>query len=198
MSERIALLYEVGSSGTLIDSMAEVLARAGLSLAHPESGQAVVLDQEGEQSLASAAELRRLLEETGTVRFQWWFAKDHDVYCRVRREGDLHVIELGLEGSNATERALVGEVLQERFKAGNEASVGLVLDPEGVTEDYDWDRFFISREILDWSAVDLGFPDVLGVQRQDWDRLRNLPDHVRVVRVGSLVMAFLPHQPAER
>jgi hypothetical protein len=175
MAERKALIYETRGSVDVLESLCRTLGKVGLHLERPGSGHVMVLDREGEQCESSEGGLRRCLSAGGDVSFQWWFEWDHDVYCRVRREECVDVVELGMEGCSENELRVIGEALCERFVSGGVMSVGLVFDPCGLSEDYDWDLFFLGGEVLDWSSVRFGLPRMIGVSEASWERMRNLP-----------------------
>ncbi|AUX25661.1 hypothetical protein SOCEGT47_062100 [Sorangium cellulosum] len=151
------------------------MGKVGLHLERPGSAHVMVLDREGEQFESSECDLRRCLSAGVDVSFQWWFEEDHSVYCRVRREECVDVVELGMEGCSEDELRVIGEALCERFVSGGSVSVGLVFDPCGLSEDYDWDLFFLRGEVLDWSSVRFGLPKMIGVSGASWERMWNLP-----------------------
>lgn len=186
MAERTAFLYEIETSKDLLDSLCEDLAAVGLSLVHPRSGQVMILDPEGEQVPVSRQELREHIAQEAS--FQWWFAEDHDVYCRVRVARGVRIIELGMEGCNAAELAAIGGMLAQRFMRGASASIGLVFDPEGVSEGYDWDRFFLDHESVDWRDAEIGFPEMIGLSRSALERLEHVPTGATVSPGDELVL----------
>jgi len=193
MAERIALLYELGSAVDMLDSLERTLVPVGLRLTHPSSGRVVLLDDEGEPMEVAPEELRLRLLTERDVRFQWWFTGEHDVYCRVRQEGGIRIAALGMEGCSEAELEAIGTLLQDRFVSGGAASVGLVFDPQGATEDYDWDRFFVQKEELPVSAVPDRLPEALGVTKPDLGRLGNLLSRAAVLNEGSLVIVRPAH-----
>lgn len=173
MAERTARLYEAPESP--LESLCGDFAGGGLGLLHPRSGHVILLDGEGEQVEASKEELEQRIRAGTEVSFQWWLAEDHDVYCRIRVRQGVRILELGMEGCDAAELAAVGSVLERRFLRNMPKSMGLVFDPEGTTEGYDWDRFFLDQELLDWRSVQMHPPKMLGVPRQCLERLEHVP-----------------------
>jgi hypothetical protein len=186
MAERTALLYQMETSENAIDSLSEDFAAVGLSLVHPRSGQVMLLDDEGEQVPASKEELRGRI--ASSVSFQWWFAEDHAVYCRIRVSRGVRIIELGLEGCHPAELAAIGGMLGRRFMRGTPKSIGLVFDPEGVSEGYDWDRFFLDHESIDWRDAQIDFPEMIGISRPALERLEHVPADAKICTEDELVL----------
>ncbi|WP_284668052.1 hypothetical protein [Myxococcus sp. SDU36] len=193
MSERIVALYRFGVSEQVVTGLRGVLHRAGASLARPQDGRTFIIDAEGEQIPSPETSLLRLLREQREVAFQWWLGAQEDIYCRVRVMGEVIVVEFGLEGTSPQDRALVGEVLLEYVRNEREHVIAFIYDPEGVTEDRDWDDHFVRGEIIDWRHSDVGFPDVLVVRETIQFRLKNAPRNVeRVADDGLVVMTWRP------
>lgn len=188
MAERNALIYGRAWSTFSLDSLEKTLRLAGLSMVHPSTQLVMALDNQGEQFSLSLDDLRHAIGQEHGVSFQWWFADDHDVYCRIRGVGNISVVELGMEGCDLTELRGVRNALEGQFGQSDESSMGLVFDPQGVTEDYEWDRFFVRGEQLDTAAFSRGFPEVLGVRSCDFARVGHLPSDVVVTARDGLVI----------
>jgi hypothetical protein len=174
-----------------LGSLEKTLRSAGLSITHPSTHLVTVLDSQGDQFSLSLDAFRRALGQDHGASFQWWLADDHDVYCRIREVGGISVIELGMEGCSPTEIQGIRRMLEDFFGLSDESSVGLVFDPQGVAEDYDWDRFFVHRERLNAADLSRGFPEVLGVKLSDFERVDCLPSDALVVDKGSWVICSM-------
>ena len=188
MAERSALIYGQAWPMFSLDALEKMLRLAGLSMVHPSTQLVTGLDRQGEQLSLSPDELRQAVGLGHGVSFQWWFADDHDVYCRIRGVEGISVVELGMEGCDLTELRRIRSALERGFGLSDESSVGLVFDPQGVTEDYEWDRFFVRGEQLDAAAFSGGFPEVLGVRSFDFARVGPLPSGVVATARDSLVI----------
>ena len=188
MAERNALIYGRAWPMFPLVSLEETLRLAGLSIVHPPTQLVMALDSQGDQFSLSPDDLRHAVSQGNCVSFQWWFTDEHDVYCRIRGVGSVSVVELGMEGCGLAELRSIRSALEGRFGSSDESSVGLVFDPQGVTEDYEWDRFFVHGEQLDAAAFSRGFPEVLGVKSCDFERVGYLPSDAAVSIRGNLVI----------
>ncbi|WP_437620547.1 hypothetical protein [Sorangium sp. So ce1151] len=188
MAERTALLYENRSSVESLDSLCQTLGRVGLQLAHPGSRRVVMLGSEGQQIEGTLKDLMGRLSAECDVSFQLWFEEGHDLYCRIRRQGSTGVVELGMEGCFEDELNVLGKALREYFVSSRDTSIGFVFDPQGVAEDYDWDRFFLLGESLDWASVGFALPTMLGFLNSEMARVRGLPESAVVVHKDGLVI----------
>ncbi|MGK3963946.1 hypothetical protein WMF38_39430 [Sorangium sp. So ce118] len=192
MAERTALLYENRSSVESLDSLCRTLGQVGLQLAHPGSGCVVMLDTEGHRIEGTLDNLRSRLSVERDVSFQWWFEEDHDLYCRIRRQSSTGVVELGMEGCCEDELDVLGKTLREYFVSNLETSIGFVFDSQGVTEDYDWDRFFLLNESVDWSSVGFALPAMIGFLNSEMARVRALPESAIVVHEDGFIIVGGP------
>lgn len=188
MAERNALVYGRAAPRFSFGSLEGMLRSVGLSITHPSTHLVMVLDDQGDRAALSLDAFRDLLHQSHGASFQWWLADDHDVYCRIREVGDVCVVELGMEGCNPAEIQRIRDALEAQIGLSNEISIGLVFDPQGVTEDYEWDRFFVHGDRLCASDLPHGFPDVLGVELSAFGRITCLPSNVSVVSKGNWVI----------
>ncbi|APR80435.1 Hypothetical protein A7982_05782 [Minicystis rosea] len=186
MAERSIFLYEVREGADWLGSLERDLGRAGLHLKPPGSDLVTPYDDEGERLSMSEEELRRWVDAGHDARFSFWFAADHDVYCRIRESDGVTVIALGMDGCSRAEMESLRAAMEHRFLSRRTTSAGFVFDPDGVTEDYDWDRFFLAKERLDLSVENL--PEALGVTRAELGRLVAVPAAAEVVDDGALVV----------
>ncbi len=201
MAERIAILYEHHDLPSSWESLRSSLLGVGLGLIHPGLDVVITLDDEGERVYVSEEELERRVCSDAELRFQWWFAECESVYCRIRVRQAVRIVSLGMEGCEDDQLRAIGSALLDRVAATVEDTIGLVFDPVGFTEDYDWDRFFIDKERLDVRESLSGFPDVLVVPDRDLDRLSNLPKELICIRQRELVIlstGTLPPQASWR
>ncbi|WP_434042882.1 MULTISPECIES: hypothetical protein [Sorangium] len=192
MAERTALIYEKKSAVESFDSMCRILERIGIRVAYPGSECVKMLGHEGQQIEGTLGGLRRRLSTECDVSFQWWFEEAHDLYCRISWRGSVCVIEFGMEGCCDGELRILGKTLRDYFICGCETSVGFVFDSQGVAEDYDWDRFFLQGESLDWHSVGFALPTMLGFLISDMNRVRGLPESAVVVHEERVVIVDGP------
>src|SRR5688572_21979277 len=148
MGQRAAVLYSHQDAQSMVTSLRGLFQHAGISLVKPGSDRVFILDNEGEQISTTEADMFDLLRKRNETQFQWWLAEDHDVYCRVRKTNDIIAVELGLEGLTGQEQALVKEALLACCRRTAHLCLGFVFDPDGKTEEYDWDAFFVRGESL--------------------------------------------------
>lgn len=161
MATRSAFIYEQAKGEFDLTRLCEVLEPLGLTLEHPTKGAVLMLNNEGDQISISQVELEARIRRGVDTSFQFWYSEDHDLFARVRRNLSIRIIEFGLEGTNEGERTALGGALRKYFDEQAEAGLGLVFDPDGVIEDYDWDRFFIKGDALRQEVFSAGLPDLL-------------------------------------
>ena len=156
MSDSFSSLYE-NSNGWRFSELVRDLRSAGLQLLRPRQG-AVLLFDDGDQIESSEEELSRILDGGSDCSFQWWLEENHNICCTGRVIDDVRVMSFWMDGTDSMERARIGRALRTRFLAGEGRSVGWVFDPDGVTADYDWNKFFASQSDFDWSWVERSTP----------------------------------------
>lgn len=185
MAERIAILYELEGPNWLT-GLCKDLSGGGLSLVHPRRGKVITLDLEGEWEEESEKDFRLRLANDETS-FHFWFAEEHNLYCRVRRVGREIVLEFGMEGCNEQELELIRGLLRRRFLINQKTSIGLVFDPEGASEGVNWDPFFLEGgdKKVPQLTVPVG-PFVLGFRREDLEEAPRLPCSVEIEDEGPL------------
>jgi hypothetical protein len=167
MSNRYALIYQSGPGALTLSSLWSLLAPLNLQLRHPTENAIFVLDEVGDQVAIGQAALADRIQSGRDTSFQFWFAHDNDLLCRMRVEEQVHITLLDLLGKDANERAAIWTLIERELYVGSSASTtrGLVLDEEGVTENYDWDLFFVHGQPLRAKDFRGGLPDVLIVDR---------------------------------
>jgi hypothetical protein len=153
MASRSIFIY-LGSALNFRD-LREALEPLGYFLVHPSSGEVIQLTMKG-SIVVDLNVLEAAVANHMEVSFQFWLAECRDLYARIRTQGELKIIEFGLEGKSEHEREQLRQALSSFF-FGCGSGIGMVYDPEGLTEDFDWDEFFIAGR----SILALDFPDVL-------------------------------------
>lgn len=187
MAVRNLFCYE-WDNGFDVRILEEDFVRAGLGLPSPKSGNVVTRDQEGLANEISVDSFRDLIVTSDSVSFEWWFSESADLYCRIQRLEGTRKIKLGLEGTSSSERARVAMAMEKRFLRESNRSLGFVFDPEGWSEDYEWDSFFLNNESLDWSAYGFGPPMTVGIRSSALDRLENLPAAIEIRHENGLTV----------
>jgi hypothetical protein len=193
MAERIACLYARLPSAQHLDELAASLRLLGVTLADPETRVVVAVDEEGEPAPVSEEDFRSGLASSPEARFLWRFGPDDRRYCRVRQEGDASIVEFGLEGYEEREVRALRDALEAHFVAHPGSALGFVFDPQGATEEVDWDGFFLRRgEVASEDCPD-GSTEPPGLGASDAERLRivflrRVFLNVRAQRLGELVV----------
>lgn len=178
MAERLAFLYEV-SARFILESLVQDMETAGLSLRRPTDGLVWLVGGEGGPVTVSLEGFADSVATTEVQRFLWWFAEDHNVYCRFQQLQSVRCIDFWMLGCDTSERSRIGCAIRERFLRDPLRSVGCVFDPEGFAEDYQWERFFVERQAVNWESLGLDFPEAVGMRRSDCARFQGLPAGIR-------------------
>ena len=192
MAERTARLYSQAPPRELLSDLGDRLGAAGLSLQHPESGKVFRISDEGDQLATTEEDLRAHLADLGDVSFSWWISADHDLYCRIRKCDKAAVVELGLEGCTAGELSVFQKLL--RNWAASEANagrlLGFVYDRDGVSEDCDWDQFFLESVPLEIAckSADL-LSSLLPVENSDYSRLPSPDRGIPITERDGFILA---------
>lgn len=194
MAIRVAYLFEK-NLGFSFRELERDLGSAGLSVLEPSSGLVVSLDTLGSSSLKPYEVFLHEATHAPIVRFEWYFDKLANIYCLIKVCDDLRIIKLGLEGSNRQERMRIALALEKRFIQEPSRSVGLVFDPEGYSEDYDWSSLFQFGETLDWQANGFETPMMIGLRHEDLDKVKNLPEPLKIRRFGQLCVLSTDEVP---
>lgn len=166
MASRTAYLYELPTSGLRVRALPYLLDTVRASLCHPAHGQVVRIDEVGEHVLRPIADFERELEAEESVSFEVWFDHSEDLYVRVRTIGaDLHVTEFGMEGTSELQRLRLKTYLVTYFRRIHQEgrSVGLIYDPVGASEDYDWDALFHANSNEPNELMDYEWPELVMV-----------------------------------
>jgi hypothetical protein len=175
MATRLAFVYDRVQDDFDLGVICAILKPLGLTLEHPTQRTVLALSDEGDQIPINREQLEAQIRRGLDTSFQFWFAADHDLYARIETQGDVRIIEFGLEGTAEAERNALREILVSDFY--NRAGLGLVFDPEGVTEEYDWDRFFVRGETL--RRQDLAdMPELLLIPRPLWAELEGFSGRI--------------------
>jgi hypothetical protein len=167
MATRSAFIYANSQSAVSLPRLLAAVGRVGLTLEDPSSGKVLMLAWDGDQVAVGSSEIAGRIEHGEDTSFQMWFAKNHSLYVRAKASPDASVVELGMEGTSEQERITLRAALEAYFNAlaGEGAAMGLIFDPIGLAEDYDWNRFFLMGETLNPAAFPFGLPDPLVLTR---------------------------------
>lgn len=183
MAQRTASLYSTTKPNQLVALIAGELQLEGLTLTPHNAELVALIDEAGETVGTNRRDFDARLSAGLTTRFRWRRGDALDMYTRVKRL-ELTVIDFGMEGLSPSEIRGVASALR-RLVLADPGSIGIVFDPEGVTEDYDWDEFFLHQGRFD--AEPPQFPEALVVRKQDLLRLGR-PPGVRIAALAGLVL----------
>src|SRR5277367_1246393 len=139
------------------DELVKDIESAGLMLCNPSSmritrltANGLPLDPgkpgSGNQIPSSQSELGSLIYSGHEVPFQWWLDPSRDIFCSIQKISDELLAELyDLGGLTDEEGITLYASLLRRFSRGvaKSSSVGLVFDPKGANEDFDWKEFLL-------------------------------------------------------
>lgn len=145
-----------------------------------------MLDRNGEQIRTDRNTFEQTFQGSAEVSFQWWFAAEHDVYCRVRVLDGIDCIEFGMEGCSPGELDALGDALRTRCLRRLRELAGMVFDPDGFAEELNWDEFFVREKVLDWSAVGVPFPAVVALPQASLKRFLALPSGLTKEQVDGI------------
>ena len=107
MAERLAFLYEV-SARFILESLVQDMETAGLSLRRPTDGLVWLVGGEGGPVTVSLEGFADSVATTEVQRFLWWFAEDHNVYCRFQQLQSVRCIDFWMLGCDTSERSRIG------------------------------------------------------------------------------------------
>ena len=159
MAERTLILVLTATPGEALHLLKSTLATQGLQLATYDEGKVYRLNSTGDQVSSSESEIRHILQTEGTASFQWWLDVNHDLYCHIHKSPQMTQIELGMEGADSREIDALRASFMQLWNDDTEAGMvrAFLFDPEGISEDVDWERFLCQSEPPEnWPA--LGFP----------------------------------------
>ena len=167
MATRSAFLYDK-LPGRRADDLRRLAQQFAFSI-EDMHGAFYAIDGEGEQHVMSIENVEKELESRESISFLLWGADAECLYCRVRFIGSIRAVELDLKGTEKKEREdlcsrLIKAALDERF-------LGLVFDPESMTEDYNWDDFFIREAALNRRTLAGRVPELLLIKSTLMDRV---------------------------
>jgi hypothetical protein len=118
-----------------------------------------VIDDEGNDYAKSRDNFAKEMKSRDCLPILLWNTAAECLYCRVRFVGQFRALELDMKGTEPKDREvlagkLIETALDPKFR-------GLVFDPEGVTEDYNWDDFFIGETVLSANVLAGRLPELL-------------------------------------
>ncbi|MFD3484527.1 hypothetical protein [Streptomyces sp. NPDC058665] len=169
MSDGFVYWYEGDSNSDPAETLVAALEEAGLSLGNPSTGLVSSItngpDSWGEQVFLTRGELVESVAVVrrsggGEVNFQFWLDGETDVFTRVRRpaDGDVTVIEFGLDGMDQAQQTEVVEAVRGVMRRRWAECRGFVIDRSGATEDEDWDGI-----VIDASSRFTRWPDAFAL-----------------------------------
>lgn len=186
MTERFTNLYERRSSKQQLIMVADAIRAINGSLVDPATDRVLFVDPDSAAEVISVDEFWRRVETQPETRFLWYFGPEDRRYCRIRRVGEISIIEFALEGCSERDVDALRATLKKYFTEGTVDGIGLVFDPNGSSEDCDWDRFFIHGEPVNFGGAACQFPELLGVPTCALDRLVGRPVATRLEQHGSM------------
>lgn len=184
MADRFAYLYKKLLKVPDFQRQFDIFTQNGIELINPSTDSITSISEYGEQLVVTAAWLSSQVTAKQTVSWQWWLDGSTDIYCRSRVIGDVLVEEYGLDGLG--ERIeWVDLVLLRWFLVSikDRTALGVVIDNEGATEDFDWDRFFLQD-----GGLGAEFPTLLGLRSEEKHRIGTIPARVSTRSVEEFVL----------
>jgi hypothetical protein len=162
----VVLAVEAGL--TSADGWLRVLEGNGLRLESKPGEQSIqVLDGLGASLPATRAGFEEVIQHLGRMTFKVWTQANVDMVCAVNRDSGLWfwTFSIGYV-PDVAEQLATGLLARARSLAEQSAIEGLVVDPDAVTEEYNWEAFFQGTE--DYSGV---LPDTLLIPKHALGRL---------------------------
>jgi hypothetical protein len=188
MPQRTAYLYEQGQIQERLSALLTSLGSLNVTLTDTETSSVSVVNEEGTSTSIKEVSFWATVERAGSISFLLQFSQKDRRYCRIRRCDGICVIELDLAGCNEDDVSALRLLLESHFVHHADAALGLVFDPAGAMEDYDWDKFFVCSEHLQQSELRNGPPDVIGLLRHDFGRLGAAKSLMRVAGAHERVV----------
>lgn len=147
LSEGVASLYITCSGKELFLKIEKIFKEKGLNLTDPNDGFVKMLDKNYDIEDVSRDYLLANLPLSNQVSFQWWWGENEDLYCRIRKVGQLSIIEFGIEHTSKEQTLIILETFIEMLKHYRDSFVGFVVDRSGYlnTNNYDIDEVILQR-----------------------------------------------------
>jgi hypothetical protein len=194
MAQRTASLYTTTKPDEVIALIVGELQPEGFTLTPTNAELVTMVDEAGEAVVTNWKDFDARLSTGLTTSFLWRRRDALSMYTRVKHL-EATVIDFGMEGLSASEIRGVASALR-RLVLADPGSIGMVFDPEGVTEDYDWDGFFLHQGRFDSDALQSAFPEAVVVRKRDLSRLGR-PPGVRITALAGLILVTAsPDWPA--
>jgi hypothetical protein len=163
MNASLIAIYMTPDAGMELGFLEELVRGGGFQLQNPQTGCITLIDDEGEFYVTERDALIARVSQREDTRLQFWESSwegkyARDLYCRVSFRNEAIVVELG-ELPRNSDSLLKGVWSLCRGRLDDGRIIGLVVDRQGVTEEYaDWDTFFIGGRAYEGPC-----PDVLCV-----------------------------------
>jgi hypothetical protein len=166
---RSAYIYHKTKAGIQLDELVDDFQRFGLTLPNPNNTRVTILSYRGEQIYVQPRWLNWLINESYDVNVQWWLNSATDLRSRIRFAEANAIEEYVMDGLTAQEQKSIHQALSLRLlkKTREEAIIGGYVDWSGVTEEFDWDTFFLGE-----AEFNLPFPDLLCVPSSKLARIK--------------------------
>ncbi len=184
MTDRFAYLYQKQFEENDLVEVINDFNSQGIFLANPDTQLISSLSKDGEQLVVSREWLISQVNARETINFQWWLNGSIDLYCRVRFLTDLIIKEFGLDGLGE-KITFINKVLITWFRKEIPLGIarGIVIDNFGVSEEYNWDDFFIEGKNFEGEI-----PDVLGMKSSDLPRIKTITEDIQTETIGDFVI----------
>ncbi|MGV9805300.1 hypothetical protein [Micromonospora chersina] len=119
---------------------------AGISLNHPVSETAVLLDVDGRDVVTSPTEIAELIgRRIGiSLTLEWWFNADTDLTCTFSFVPSSREIQTYyLDGLSRSEVEVTCDLIRDIFWDSEGTSESVVFDTSGRTAEFDWDDYLL-------------------------------------------------------
>jgi len=135
-----------------------------ISEIYPESNLVQIIDEDDDFNprRISEDEFVARIDNRNVVSFQWWWKKQEDIYCRIRRVSDYSVIEIGLNGHDFYKtKLLLHTLLNLPNTEDREILLGFIFDRQGYTAEgfmslnIDIDSFITNQASLSLESLKL-------------------------------------------
>ncbi|MEU9194480.1 hypothetical protein [Streptomyces hundungensis] len=183
---------ESGATSVFAEQVALFKAH-GMALVHPVSGQATVLDIEGEQVPIGQAELGRLLNlRIASLSMEWWLSADINVTDAYAYEPfGCEIQTLWLDGLYTDEARRVESAVIAATTQLPVPTHAVVIDRRGISDPDDWD----SLMLYDGANVPR-FPDVVIAQESIAEKIMGATPGLTKGSVGGYLTRLAPARQA--
>lgn len=179
-------IYESPPASTRCEELLDRLARQGISLADPGTGQVVRLSAIGEQISSSRQDILRESANSAKVSFNLYLAPSDNLYCSIEKlSNELCREGYSLDGKTELQSSSVIESLLHLFAMRAEDATAFALVADRYAElhrDFHWDDFVIGSAAAppEWPIVlafSRSFEKIGAVPRQTYS-VEEFPQYI--------------------